>query len=125
MDKKDYTRAVSKAIRMYFRQNGITYQHAARKLGYASESAARNQASLGRFGKRVAAKWAKTFGFSERFLMTGCGKLVDRPGSYRKLVREVESLNKTINEQRLTIERLESQIAQMQNAESFQPGRDS
>ena len=107
----DTAAKVNKAIRLYFRHTGITYREAAERLGYASEAVARNQVSSGQFGKRIAAKWAKEFGFSEAFLMTGQGNLLVRRSGYQKLVREIESLRGIVNSQRITIEKLKAQLS--------------
>jgi transcriptional regulator with XRE-family HTH domain len=97
---KEKAREINLAIARYFKSQGITQKEVARRLGYASVNSVSNQIAYGRFGKRVAAKWAKEFGFSENYLMTGRGSLLYRQSSYRKLVQENEALNAIVRVQR-------------------------
>lgn len=85
-------RRINSAVKRYFRIQGITSKEAADRLGYSCQNIVNNHLSYGRFGKRMAAKWAKEFGFNEVFLLTGKGRLVERQSGYQKLVLENETL---------------------------------
>ena len=92
MSENDNLREINLTVGRYFKAQGISHREVAERLGYKNVSIVNNQLSYGRFGKRVAARWAKEFGFNEEFLMSGKGNLIERQSSYQKLVRENESL---------------------------------
>lgn len=97
---------VNDAVKHHFRIHGITHREAAERLGYSCANVVDNLLSSGRFGKRTAEKWAKEFGFSEKFLLTGKGRLTVRRSGYQKLVYENESQRNIINAQRVSLSRL-------------------
>lgn len=97
---KETAKTITTAVKLYFRNQGISHKDVADRLGYSSASVVDNHLSYGRFGKRMAEKWAKEFGFNERFLLTGKGRLVERRSGYQKLVRENESLKAIIRIQK-------------------------
>lgn len=109
MARQEKIKEVNDAVNVYFKAHGIGHREVAERLGYKNVSIVNNQLSHGRFGKRVAARWAKEFGFNEDFLMTGRGKLIGRRGSYRKLVSENESLNAIIRALRSSNARLQEE----------------
>ena len=90
---KDNQREINVAIRAYFYKHGISLKEVQARLGYANIQTVRNQLSTGYFGKVVARKWAKEFGFNEDFLTSGKGDLVQ--GSDLKLA---ESENKQLKD---------------------------
>ena len=93
-------KAINVTVRRYFKAHGISHKDVAQRLGYASVSAVDNQLSYRWFGKRVAEKWAKEFGFNMNYLMTGKGNLVDRQSGYQKLVHENEALKAIVRIQK-------------------------
>ena len=97
---KETAKTITTTVKLYFRNQGISHKEVAERLGYSSASVVDNHLSYGRFGKRMAAKWAKEFGFNEKFLLTGKGRLVERRSGYQKLVRENESLKAIIRIQK-------------------------
>ena len=101
---KETAKAITTKVKLYFRNQGISHKEVARRLNYASEHVVDNHLSYGRFGKRMAAKWAKEFGFNETFLLTGKGRLIERRSGYQKLVRENEMLKAIIRAQKNIID---------------------
>ena len=101
---KETAKAITTAVKLYFRNQGLSHKAVAERLGYSSAGVVDNHLSYGRFGKRMAAKWAKEFGFNETFLLTGKGRLVERRSGYQKLVRENESLKAIIRIQKKLLE---------------------
>lgn len=97
---KETAKTITTTVKLYFRNQGISHKEVAERLGYSSASVVDNHLSYGRFGKRMAEKWAKEFGFNERYLLTGKGRLVERRSGYQKLVRENESLKAIIRIQK-------------------------
>ena len=102
---------ILKTVGNYFKVQGITHKQIAERLGYASKNIVDNQLSYGTFGKKMAARWATEFGFSEKFLMTGKGSLFERQTGYRKLVAENETLKTVIHIQRKAIDSLRTASA--------------
>lgn len=90
---------VNVALTRYFKSLGMSQAEIANRLGCATSTVG-NTLSYGRFGKRMAAKWAGEFGLNERFLLTGQGKLVERQSGYQKLVRENQTLKAIIRAQK-------------------------
>ncbi len=74
MEKK-IVPAVRDAIELYMRTNHYTMDDLAEKLG-VSQQAVSVILSRG-FGLASSRRWASTFGFSSRFLMTGEGSLMN------------------------------------------------
>lgn len=101
MEKIDSTKAreITLAVTRYFKSQGISQKEVARRLGCGASTVG-NMLSYGRFGKRVAARWASEFGFNEAFLMTGRGNLIDRQSGYQKIVRENEMLHAIVRTQK-------------------------
>ena len=100
---------INDELKRYFRSHGMTYVEVAGRLGYSCRHIINNQLSKGRFGKHMAEKWAREFGFRTEFLLTGKGRLVERKNGYQKLVRENESHRNVIGSQMATIRRLTSE----------------
>lgn len=102
MEKVDPAKAreINVTVRRYFKAHGIDHKEVARRLGYSSVSSVDNQLSYRWFGKRVAEKWAREFGFSENYLLTGKGNLVERQSGYQKLVQENETLKAIVRIQK-------------------------
>ena len=94
------TAVVTKAIRRYFRVHGITHAEAARRLGKSKQTVSNRLSSLAEFTPMAAALWGETFGFSEVFLLTGKGSLVDEKPSDEvvRLQAENDSLRARIRE---------------------------
>ena len=100
---------INDELKRYFRSHGMTYVEVAGRLGYSCQHIINNQLSKGHFGKHMAEKWAREFGFRTEFLLTGKGRLVERTSGYQKLVRENESQRNVIGSQMATIRRLTSE----------------
>lgn len=104
MEMIDDTKAkeINVAVTRYFKSMGISQKEIARRLGCASSTVG-NTLSYGRFGKRMASKWAREFGFNEEFLMFGRGNLIKRQSGYQKIVRENETLQAIVRAQKSMI----------------------
>ena len=102
MEKIDAGKAreICVAVSRYFKSQGISHKEITRRLGYSNISAVDNQLSSRRFGKRIAERWAREFGFSEKYLMTGQGRLIERESGYQKLVRENQTLKAIVRIQK-------------------------
>lgn len=97
---------VGQRISAFFTTHGISHKEAAQRLGYANFKIVDNYISLGKFGKRTAAKWAREFGFNEKFLMTGKGKVMNGASGYQKMKQENEMLKSIVLAQRKQIKEL-------------------
>lgn len=102
MRKIDSAKAkeINVTVSRYFKAHGIDHKEVARRLGYASVSSVDNQLSCRWFGKRVAERWAREFGFSETYLLTGKGNLIERQSGYQRLVQENETLKAIVRIQK-------------------------
>lgn len=100
MIDSEKAREINLTVRRYFKAHGISHKDVAERLGYSSVSAVDNQLSYRWFGKRVAEKWAREFGFNETYLMSGKGNLVERQSGYQKLLRENEALKAIVRIQK-------------------------
>ena len=109
MRKREKIKEVNDAVNVYFKAHGLSHRDVAERLGYKNTSIVNNQLSYGRFGARMAHRWAVAFGFNEDFLITGKGKLIARQGSYQKLVSENESLNAIIRSLKAANSRLQEE----------------
>lgn len=98
-------REIGRIVSMYFKEQGISQLEVSLRLGLASKQVVSNQLHGKRFGPKVAAKYAKEFGFNELFLITGKGSLKGGGNTEQdhlleenaKLRRLVESQRETIN----------------------------
>lgn len=102
--------SVNEAVRRYFKMHGITHTEVAQRLGYSSVSSVSNQLSFGVFGKKKAERWAREFGFSVDFLISGRGRLTVRRSGYQKLVRENETLRAIVISQKKIIDDLKKKL---------------
>lgn len=94
---------IGRAVSAYFKQNHITQQEAADRLGASSKQIIANQLNGRKFGKITAKKYAEQFGFNEDFLLFGTGELLDNRA--KKSDREAELLQ-IIRSQQETIRNL-------------------
>lgn len=110
MDTKNYDKShkIVCALRAHFKAHGLSHADVARRLGYKNSGIVDNYLSSGRFGERAAAKWAKEFGFSEKFLMTGRGKVIDNLSGYQRMKQENEVLKSIVLAQKKTIAQLKA-----------------
>lgn len=96
------TREIGRAVAAFFKENGITQQAVADRLGFNSKQVVANQLSGKKFGHATAARYAAAFGFSEMFLITGKGELIsndmDEVARLRKEVEDLKRLNMTLAE---------------------------
>ena len=100
-------REIGRMISAYFKENGISQEDAASRLGLASKQVVANQLYGKRFGRRVAAKYAQVFGFNELFLLTGKGELLNVVTSENERIKqENEELRAIIKSQQETIREL-------------------
>jgi transcriptional regulator with XRE-family HTH domain len=105
---------INNAVRRWFKYQGLTQAEAAERLG-VQEQAVSTQL-VRHFSANSARRWAVAFGLNEKFLLTGNGPICNRNTSYQKMVLETESLHsiiqsqkRTIEEQRLKIEKLKEE----------------
>lgn len=81
---------IGRIVSTYFKENGISQENVAERLGLSSKQVVANQLNGKRFGRRVAAKYANEFGFNEQFLMTGKGELLNAVSSTKERTDEVD-----------------------------------
>ena len=100
-------REIGREIAAYFKDNRITHEEAAMRLGFASKQVVSNQLAGKRFGRATAAKYAAAYGFNELFLLTGKGNLLSESADeVTRLKREIDELNKINRIQAETIRNL-------------------
>lgn len=102
------TQEVGREVAAYFRENNISYLEVAERLGYESRQVVANQLAGKTFGKQVAEKYAKAFGFNELFLLTGKGSLMEESkdgekGLIKELMGMIKSLQETVKSQQETV----------------------
>lgn len=110
----ELSRHINEVVKRYFRGQGLSYKEVADRLGYTSEQGVQNQLSTGVFGKRVAEKYAREFGFNVRFLLEGKGELIDNRSGYRKLKDENTALKAIVRSQRIIIQKYEEEKRALQ-----------
>ena len=112
-------REIGRMIAAYFKENNISQEEAASRLGLASKQVVANQLYGKRFGRDTAAKYANVFGFNEMFLLTGKGELLpsESAGQTEKLKKEnaeliclVKSQQDMLKSQQETIRQLSEQL---------------
>jgi len=101
-------REIGRMIAAYFKQNRITQEEVAKRLGLASKQVVANQLYGKRFGRTTAANYAAVFGFNEMFLLTGKGDLIAANDSQERLIKENAELRAIIRSQQETIKNLSS-----------------
>ena len=110
-------REIGREISAYFKNNRITHEEAAKRLGFASKQVVSNHLAGKKFGRAAAARYAAAYGFNELFLLTGKGELLSESddevtGLTREidevtgLTREIDELYKIIRIQAETIRNL-------------------
>lgn len=71
---------VSRAVKMWLNENGITLARVAEMFNSSPQSVSNSLSGDRYFGRNLAKKWAETFGFNPTYLMTGEGTLLgDQP----------------------------------------------
>ncbi len=78
---REKEREINVAVRRWFKGQGITQDEVARRLGFRNRHAVSTQLANRHFSKNSARRWAAAFGFSERFLLTGEGPLLQHDGA--------------------------------------------
>ena len=100
-------REIGRVVAAYFKQNRITYDQVATRLGFASRQVVSNQLAGKRFGRATAAKYSTAYGFNELFLLTGKGELLhENHDELTRLKREIDELHKINRVQAETIRNL-------------------
>ena len=102
-------REINASVRKYFKAQGISMRDAGLRLDMTEQSVI-NQINNRVFSEKIAAKWAKVFGFSERFLLTGKGTLIKKQTSYQKLVQENAILNNLVKSLRHIVDNQKKDI---------------
>lgn len=72
--RKNTIETISRAVKSYFAQNGISISEAASRLGKSPQNLASSLAKG--IGKNFASSMSEEFGFSQTFLITGEGSLL-------------------------------------------------
>lgn len=104
-------REIGRTVSAYFKENGISQEEAAVRLGYSSKQVVANQLYGKRFGRKVAAKYAAVFNFNETFLLTGKGELLNQSVTeHERILQENVFLKDLVKSQQTTIENLSSFI---------------
>lgn len=114
---------VSNAMRAWFRQQNLSVNEAAARLGKAPQSVTNVLAGHRYMGKKLAADFAQAFGFDELFLATGYGSLTgDEPAEaapaepisvHPDFVRILNTMTDTIRAQQDSIAAQQENIAQL------------
>lgn len=100
-------REIGRIVAAYFKQNRVTYDQVAKRLGFASRQVVSNQLAGKRFGRATAAKYSTAYGFNELFLLTGKGELLhENHDELTRLKREIDELHKINRVQAETIRNL-------------------
>ena len=101
---------IGRKVAAYFKEKRISQEEVATRLGFASKQVVANQLSGKKFGKIVAAKYARDFGFNEVFLLTGMGDLFnpDAETELQRLRVENQELRAVVLSQQETIHNLTS-----------------
>ena len=101
---------IGRTVAAYFKEKKITQEEVATRLGFASKQVVTNQMSGKKFGKIVAAKYAREFGFNEVFLLTGMGDLLhsEPENELQRLRAENQELRAVVLSQQETIHNLTS-----------------
>ena len=101
---------IGRKVAAYFKENKITQEEVATRLGFASKQVVANQMSGKKFGRIVAAKYARVFGFNEVFLLTGMGDLLhsEPENELQRLRAENQELRAVVLSQQETIHNLTS-----------------
>ena len=103
------TRKINKKLRLWFKEHNITIEEIAQRMNITRGSAT-VMLSDRAFGEERADAWSKEFGISKRFLLTGEGPVSARQSGYQKIVSEVELLHEIVNSQRVTNDKLRSEL---------------
>ena len=105
-------REIGRMIAAYFKENHISQEEAAIRLGLASKQVVANLLYGKRFGRDTAAKYASIFGFNEMFLLTGKGDLLtsDDPSQMELLKKKNNELIDLVKSQQETIRQLSAQL---------------
>jgi len=105
-------REIGRMIAAYFKENRISQEEAASRLGLASKQVVANQLYGKRFGRDTAAKYANVFGFNEMFLLTGKGELLlaSESDQTEKLKKENAELFDLVKSQQETINQLSRKL---------------
>lgn len=90
---------INTEVKRWLRYHGISHEDAGRRVGMKKNSVD-VQLSCRAFSEARAEQWAKEFGFSKRFLLTGEGKVMDRQTSYQKIVAENDTLRAIVRSQK-------------------------
>ena len=86
---------IGKCVSAYFKRAGITQKEVASRLGFSSRQVVSNQLNGKKFGVVTAEKYAKAYGFSILFLLTGRGSLFgDEQEEISRLKKERDNLKK-------------------------------
>ena len=91
-------REINIAVSRWFKSQGISHAEAAQRLGVAPASVSM-QISWRHFSPKSARRWSEVFGFSEKFLLTGEGPIMNRQSGYRKIIAENDELRNTVKRQ--------------------------
>ena len=121
MPQRVFYPAVAQAIEEYFNSIDINQTIAAKRLGVTPQAVSLQLKQP--FGKNVAKKWAKQFGFDEEFLMTGKGSLFAPPDLlpeeekiYSESIKKQEEIR---NERQYTAEFADPNDAEMEKETEF------
>lgn len=68
------------SVAAFFKRNRISYDDAARALGQSKQTIYNRISSKKYFSPSVAKRWWEAFGFSEAFLVSGRGELMEEEG---------------------------------------------
>lgn len=82
-----------KKLRQYFKENNITQEVAASRLGVTVGAVNALLTGKRDFGRRSAAAWSETFGLSSYWLMTGDGDMMGDTPSTAENMRNVPLIN--------------------------------
>lgn len=101
---------IGRKVAAYFKEKKISQEEVATRLGFASKQVVANQMSGKKFGRIVAAKYAREFGFNEIFLLTGMGDLFnpEPENELQRLRVENQELRAVVLSQQETIHNLTS-----------------
>lgn len=114
---------VSNAMRAWFRQQNLSVNEAAARLGKAPQSVTNVLAGHRYMGKKLAADFARVFGFDDLYLTTGYGTLTGEAVStpapsegisvHPDFVRMLNTMTDTIRAQQDSIAAQQENIAQL------------
>lgn len=106
---KEIRREIGKQMSCYFKRNGISHKDVADRLNISVQTV-HNHTHGATIGRKTRDAYFLAFGFEPEYLRTGKGKLIKTASGYQKIKQENDQLRAIIKAQRITIERLKSNI---------------